>query len=223
MLYLKARYNLGFVRDPFLLVRAQLPIWDTTCATTITMAPSDRQDKKPKDASPWLWTAPRNSVSLSALSASAAPLLVNMHASDIQQNQAWAFVSLLCHVLYYGIIEWQNCPTRKAKPGRCVSFYWFYSQISSTKNPITGSKSLHPHPPFQFRIPVSCRFSPHISKQTVRELCARHAERQTGREWLICLTLQAQPVVKHKTFESGTNWVCAAHKSGSPPETQFCK
>lgn len=65
MLYLKAWYNLGLVRDPFLLVRAQLPIWDTTCAAKITMAPSDRQDKKPKDASPWLWTAPRNSVSLS--------------------------------------------------------------------------------------------------------------------------------------------------------------
>lgn len=48
----KLGHNLGFVRDPFLLVRAQLPIWDTTCAATITMAPSDRQDKKPKDASP---------------------------------------------------------------------------------------------------------------------------------------------------------------------------
>lgn len=64
MLYLKARDNLGFVgeRDPFLLVRAQLPIWDATCAAKITMAPSDRRDKKPKDTSPWLWTAPRNSV-----------------------------------------------------------------------------------------------------------------------------------------------------------------
>lgn len=67
MLYLKAWYNLGLVRDPFLLFRAQLPIWDTTCAARITMAPSDRQDKKPKDTSPWLWTAPRNSVYLHCL------------------------------------------------------------------------------------------------------------------------------------------------------------
>lgn len=53
-----------FVKDSFLLGRAQLSIWDPTCAAAITMAPSDRQDKKPKDASPWLWTAPTNSVSL---------------------------------------------------------------------------------------------------------------------------------------------------------------
>lgn len=59
--------NWGFVREvPYSpLSGAQLPIWDTTCAAKITMAPSDRQDKKPKDASPWLWTAPRISVSLS--------------------------------------------------------------------------------------------------------------------------------------------------------------
>lgn len=34
---------------------------------------------------------------------------------------------------------------------------------------------------------------------------------------------RAQPVVEHKTFQCGTNWVCVAHKSSSPPETQFCK
>lgn len=112
MLYLKAWHNLGFVRDPFLLVRAQLPIWDTTCAATITMAPSDRQDKKPKDASAWLWTAPRNSVSLSIYTLPTL-LLVNMHASNIQQNQAWAFVSVLCRVLYYAMIEWQTASSER--------------------------------------------------------------------------------------------------------------
>ena len=48
MLYLRAGHNLGFVRDPFLLARAQLSIWKTTCATRITMPPTDRHDKTPR-------------------------------------------------------------------------------------------------------------------------------------------------------------------------------
>lgn len=55
------------------------------------------------------------SVSLSTLSASPLLLLVNMHASNIQQNQAWAFVPVLCRVLYYAMIESQNCLSREAK------------------------------------------------------------------------------------------------------------
>lgn len=56
------------------------------------------------------------SVSLSTLSASPLLLLVNMHASNIQQNQVWAFVSVLCCcVLYYAMIESQSCLIREAK------------------------------------------------------------------------------------------------------------
>lgn len=55
------------------------------------------------------------SVSLFTLSASPLLMLVNMHASNIQQNQAWAFVSVLRLVLYYAMIESQNCLIREAE------------------------------------------------------------------------------------------------------------
>lgn len=82
----------GFVSDPtfFPCPSPQLPIWDATCGAKITMAPSDRRNKKPKDACPWLWTAPRNSdsLSLSPVSVSALLLLSFTHASDAQQQTA---------------------------------------------------------------------------------------------------------------------------------------
>lgn len=46
MLRLKVGHNLGFVRDSFLLLRAQLSIWNRTCTTSTTMAPTDRRYEK---------------------------------------------------------------------------------------------------------------------------------------------------------------------------------
>ncbi len=84
------------------------------------------------------------SVSLSTLSASPLLLLVNMHASNIQQNQAWAFVSVLCCVLYYAMIESQNCLTREVKSGSkepghsgvCISFIYEVLNISFALRPV---------------------------------------------------------------------------------------
>lgn len=112
------------------------------------------------------------SVSLSTLSAFPLLLLVNMHASNIQQNQAWAFVSVLCCVLYYAIIESQKRLMREATSEgkesghekvciflylwgfkyigvvlrlvKCVEFYLKEARTSTRVqlNPITVSQSL---------------------------------------------------------------------------------
>lgn len=114
----KLGHNLGFVRDPFLLVRAQLPIWDTTCAATITMAPSDRQDKKPKDASP---------LTLNSTEKLCQPLY--LHCLHVQSR-----CSLTCTPL---------TPTKTPGPGlltRCCVVYCIMQWWSDTV-PRQGSKT----------------------------------------------------------------------------------
>ena len=64
------------------------------------------------------------SVSLSTLSASPLLLLVNMHASNIQQNQAWPFVSVLCCV--YCIMQW-----------------WSHKSASSERQNLHGRTKVH--------------------------------------------------------------------------------
>lgn len=252
----KLGHNLGFVRDPFLLVRAQLPIWDTTCAATITMAPSDRQDKKPKDASPLTLNSTEKLCQplYLTLSACPIPLLVNMHASNTHKNtRPRAFDSLLCRVLYYAMMEWhsaspekQNTRAREAHTSRHASLSGFKNVVSSlgrfhsqttSQSSIKSDPRQQNHPGRLFHLvdhlrlisyfPSLCgcvEWSTSNPVRASRDIKTTHTQKKNlEQNGSFVWPARAQPVVEHKTFQCGTNWVCVAHKSSSPPETQFCK
>lgn len=113
MLRLKAGHNLGFVRDSFLLLRAQLSIWNTTCTTSTTMAPTDRRHKKkPKDISPWLRDAlvqikELNSTKKLGLSLSPLPLLIctPLTFSSTDPQLLLAFCVMYCILYDYRLFK----------------------------------------------------------------------------------------------------------------------
>lgn len=161
------------------------------------------------------------SVSLSALSASSL-LLLNMHASNILHNQAWAFVFGLCRVAHYAMIESQNSREILSAQNSKFRFLWVLKRFFFLKAEFHLNESSQSSLKSNHRQSLlnHCHLSPHYKYNNVSHQTSPLDNKHSITDYLHTVSSAAYVFSYCQSLKKQANWLFLWPTSSTSGGTQ---